>query len=318
MKHVHQGKSQPTLTYPIPRQAVAAFAAHKNKSPQNAGLIFDRFAPDTRDSDHAKKVGFEQVRQAAEKADVRLLAALNARWERDAQAIHAQPFTLKTDWRFITGLGRKGPLEAGFTFNRYGFPILPGSSVKGIARAWAFYKLATALQARLEHIPSDLNADAAPDDRQELDRASPFNRLECIVSKDDDAQYRRAFTWYYGENPEAFALAEPFRTIFGTTSHAGAAIFLDALPTQVPKLELDIMNPHFPNYYQGTEFPTDWQNPTPVLFLTVAPNTAFRFAVGWRGLLNESLRQLAQDWLVHGLRELGAGAKTSAGYGYFK
>ena len=50
---------------------------------------------------------------------------------------HGNPRSLKTEWRCIAGLGRKGPLEVGFTFNRYGFPILPGSSLKGIARAYA-------------------------------------------------------------------------------------------------------------------------------------------------------------------------------------
>jgi len=52
----------------------------------------------------------------------------------------------------------------------------------------------------------------------------------------------------------------------------------------------------------------------------VAPSTEFRFAVGWRGTLDDEgrrLRDLARTWLVEGLTQLGAGAKTSAGYGYF-
>jgi hypothetical protein len=115
-------------------------------------------------------------------------------------------------------------------------------------------------------------------------------------------------------------LADDFRGIFGTTAAAGRAVFFDAIPARVPKLELDVMNPHFPKYYQGNEPPTDWQSPVPVYFLTVAPNTEFRFAVGWRGPLGDEsrrLRDLAKAWLVGGLTELGAGAKTSAGYGYF-
>lgn len=260
-------QAQPELTYPIPHQSVAAFTAPKVKSSQNAGLVFDRFAPYTRDNDGAKKSGFEQVRQAAKNADTALLAAFNARWELDAQAIGAQSFTLKTDWRFITGLGRKGPLEAGFTFNRYGFPILPGSSVKGIARAYA-----TLVENKTE----------------------------------DDAD----FVAIFGRAPKQGESE--------SAAQSGHAIFLDAIPTHVPTLELDIMNPHFPDYYQGTQFPTDWQSPKPVFFLTVAPNTEFRFAVGWRGAVNMELQNRAQEWLMNGLMELGAGAKTSAGYGYFK
>jgi CRISPR-associated protein Cmr6 len=312
-------REKPVPSYPIPRGAADAFEMHKRKSPQNAGLIFDRFVPDTRDSNEAKKNGFGQVVEAEKKADVQLLTALNARWALNAKLVHAELFMCKTDWRFVTGLGRKGPLEAGFTFNRYGFPILPGSSVKGIARAYAFFQLAEVLKAQLEHIPNHADPDAEPDDRKELDNASPLNRLERIIGKDDDVKYRRAFAWYYGA--DALERANEFRVVFGTTSKAGCAVFLDAIPKEKPTLQLDIMNPHFPDYYGDNTSsvpPTDWQNPSPVLFLTVAPNTEFCFAVGWRGTLNQVLRDQAKEWLIGGLTELGAGAKTSAGYGYFK
>lgn len=120
-----------------------------------------------------------------------------------------------------------------------------------------------------------------------------------------------------------------FLTIFGhapqkgedeSVAQSGRAVFFDAAPARLPKLELDIMNPHYPKYYQGKEPPTDSQSPVPVYFLTVASGVEFRFAVGWRGPLDDEARQLrslAQGWLIKGLTELGAGAKTSAGYGYF-
>ncbi|MCS7289320.1 MAG: type III-B CRISPR module RAMP protein Cmr6 [Roseiflexus sp.] len=95
-------------------------------------------------------------------------------------------------------------------------------------------------------------------------------------------------------------------------------MFFDAVPTGSPTLELDVMNPHFPDYYQSKEPPTNWQSPIPVYFLTVAPGTEFAFAVGWRGAqVDGKLRNKAVQWLKRGLTELGAGAKTNAGYGYF-
>lgn len=117
-------------------------------------------------------------------------------------------------------------------------------------------------------------------------------------------------------------LADAFRAIFGTTACAGQAVFLDAIPAAPPRLELDIMNPHVPDYYRdgGKTPPTDWQNPVPVYFLTVAPGTEFQFAVGWRGRLDatgRAHRERAKTWLIAALTELGAGAKTGAGYGYF-
>lgn len=43
-----------------------------------------------------------------------------------------------TESRFITGLGRSHPVENGFTWHpALGVPYLPGSSVKGLVRAWA-------------------------------------------------------------------------------------------------------------------------------------------------------------------------------------
>lgn len=265
------------MDYPIPTRTAQAFDVHRARPAQNAGLIFDRFAPDLsvqglpkREQDALKKTGLKAVQQAAERADGTLLQWWNGRWEAGVRAAHAEPFPLKTDWRLIAGLGRKGPLEVGFTFHRYGFPILPGSSVKGIARSYAWL-----IEERRE---------ADPD-----------------------------FIAIFGRAPkegEDDALAQ-----------IGAAVFFDAIPGRLPRLDLDIMNPHYPKYYQGNEPPTDGQNPIPVYFLTVAPNTEFRFAVGWRGPLDETGRRqqaLARDWLMRGLTRLGAGAKTSAGYGYFQ
>ncbi len=251
------------MTVPrIPEQSLAAWItfSQQNTRPTNPGLIFDRFMPEITD-DHAKYTGLGQVEKAATHADQELLTSWNGRWDTLARQSRAHTFKMASDWRFVTGLGRKGPLEVGFTFHRYGFPILPGSSVKGVARAWA--------------LSAGDQTETAPD----------------------------------------------FQTIFGHATDsdeaAGRAIFLDAIPAAVPKLELDIMNPHYPKYYQGDEFPSNWQSPVPVRFLTVAPDTVFRFAVGWRGTYDEKLHQQAHAWLKNGLMELGAGAKTSAGYGYF-
>lgn len=268
------------MSYPIPRLTAVALAAYQGRAPQNPGLIFDRLAPcpafwasderQRRESEKAyKKDGLEATRRAAEKADAALLLAWNARWAAAARAMHAEPLVLKTDWRFIPGLGRKGPLEVGFSFHRYGFPILPGSSVKGIARAYA----------------------------------------ELVAGKQKgDADFEMIF----GRAPEE---GEP-----EDVARSGLTVFFDAIPAKPPALELDIMNPHYPDYYQEGKAPTNWQSPVPVYFLTVAPGAEFCFAVGWQKEPDENgrrLQKLALDWLIAGLANLGAGAKTTAGYGYF-
>ncbi len=296
-----QGATSDAIRYPIPEASAAAWEQHKNKTPQNPGLIFDRFAPDWSGQSTLKKDGLETVRQAAERVDNNLLRDWNARWEMAVRAVYAEPFFLKTDWRFIAGLGRKGALEVGFTFHRYGFPILPGSSVKGVARAWALIQIQIAEkvgQTDLKALDEKLNLDGEKDSRERREYEAWLNSLPEDTRR-----------W-----------VEDFRAIFGTTAAAGKVVFFDAIPANKPTLELDIMNPHYPKYYSGEEPPTDWQSPVPVYFLTVAPGTEFRFAVGWRGAPDEEgkrLQSLAVDWLKAGLQELGAGAKTGAGYGYF-
>ncbi len=268
---------------PIPQKSLSAWRKHNNQTPQNPGLIFDRFTPidpyalgksDKPDSE-VKKRAWQEVEKASRKIDVVLLRNWNMRWEAVARTTNAEPLSLKTDWRFVTGLGRKGPLEVGFTFNLCGFPVLPGSSVKGIARAWAVF----------------------------------------ILGGEDRAKANPDFMAIFGCAPEGKDEGE---------AQSGRAVFFDAIPSKMPKLELDIMNPHFPDYYsddKGRTPPTDSQSPVPVYFLTVAKQQEFSFAVGWRGPMDGEairLRNKAKEWLVSGLTELGAGAKTSAGYGYFQ
>jgi len=83
---------------------------------------------------------------------------------------------------------------------------------------------------------------------------------------------------------------------------------------------VDIMNPHYPEYYGGNKPPTNDQSPVPVTFLTVT-NTKFTFALVPR---NSSIEQHMKDmeqvkkWLQEALQKYGVGGKTSAGYGYFK
>ena len=112
-----------------------------------------------------------------------------------------------------------------------------------------------------------------------------------------------------------------FKAIFGTQGETGSVIFLDAVPTQLPKLEVDIMNNHHPDYYSdntGQTPPAPWDSPNPVYFLTLGQESKFAFAVASRDGQEKKqvLVEQAFEWLRCGLSELGIGAKTAAGYGY--
>jgi CRISPR type III-B/RAMP module RAMP protein Cmr6 len=127
----------------------------------------------------------------------------------------------------------------------------------------------------------------------------------------------------YAETVDGTAPSD-LRKVFGSQdkdprsaalNRQGKVFFLDALPGSFPNVELDVMNPHYSEYYQGDKPPADYLNPVPITFLTVAPEQTFTFAVLSQ---DEALARKAKEWLIGGLTELGAGGKTNVGYGYFK
>ncbi|MCB0473998.1 MAG: type III-B CRISPR module RAMP protein Cmr6 [Flavobacteriaceae bacterium] len=111
---------------------------------------------------------------------------------------------------------------------------------------------------------------------------------------------------------------------FGSQDEAGKITFFDAFPIEAPRIEPDIMNVHYQNYYsdnKGRTAPTDYQRTNPIPFLTVS-GSPFQFIIGAR---NKSLleSETIQDrsiiaWLKDALESHGIGAKTAVGYGYFK
>ena len=255
------------MSYPIaiPKQSSDAFW---EASPQNAGLVFDRFAPDLRAGTDHKKEGLLEAKKAFDRKDAELFKAWRERWEKTTQAAGARSFKLKTEWRLIAGLGRKGMLEVGFTFNRYGFPCLPGSSVKGLARAYALLEIAKALgEKKFKH------------EEKSKEKDSPLNKLEDALLEDVESKFEKAFDVFQPSH-DAKQMARAFRAIFGTTGNAGKVIFFDAIPSETCALDLDIMNPHYPDYYKegSNEPPANWQSPIPVYFLAIAPGSEFHFA----------------------------------------
>jgi len=111
---------------------------------------------------------------------------------------------------------------------------------------------------------------------------------------------------------------EEIKRIFGSQEYAGTVIFFDAMPIYgKAAFALDIMNPHYSEYYAGNKAPTNDQSPIPIAFLTVA-DTSFMFALAPRDFRYVDDVKAAQEWLQAAVQKYGVGGKTSAGYGYFK
>ena len=106
----------------------------------------------------------------------------------------------------------------------------------------------------------------------------------------------------------------------------GRLVLHDALPDGAFQLDLDVLTPHFGDYYSdstGRTPPADWLSPSPTTFLTVVATTFVVFA----GILPAfeggdaprtpaaTLLDEVQAALGEALWEEGLGAKRAAGYG---
>ncbi len=103
-----------------------------------------------------------------------------------------------------------------------------------------------------------------------------------------------------------------FAALFGDADGAGAVVFHDAWlePGCAKPIALDVMTVHHREYYGGDrQAPCDWDDPTPVSFVTAHG----RYSIALSG--PNKWVDAASALLEFGLRELGVGAKTAAGYG---
>jgi len=125
---------------------------------------------------------------------------------------------------------------------------------------------------------------------------------------------------------EAKALKDKdFVYIFGDEDNAGKIIFFDAFPIEKPTISVDVMNPHYSDYYSGDKQPpADYLSPIPIFFLTVV-DTCFQFAIAIKDnnkvdttLKGNTIKDIVDKYLVESLSEHGIGAKTAVGYGYLK
>ena len=111
--------------------------------------------------------------------------------------------------------------------------------------------------------------------------------------------------------------------LLGVMERVGQVVFLDALPTEPVTLKADVMTPHYGEYYRGETPPGDWLSPNPIPFLTVAKGQKFLFSVvpsdpkHVAACEQATVCEQATKLLQQALAELGAGAKTAAGYGRF-
>ncbi len=120
--------------------------APSNKDGRHTGLWYDKFCNQWKDnpnSDNWEGLGeggkLEWIHTVSQKpcGDADSITEFATR-QRDLVSSRNGDFSIfRTDGRFVTGLGRTHPVENGFAWHpTLGTPYMPGSSVKGLVRAW--------------------------------------------------------------------------------------------------------------------------------------------------------------------------------------
>lgn len=106
--------------------------------------------------------------------------------------------------------------------------------------------------------------------------------------------------------------------------YRGQLVFLDAYPVGEVKLKVDIMNPHFSKYYDGTnKMPVETESPMPIKFLTVKEGMQFVFNCAFfqidsdKTLTKENEKEI-EDMFQSAFTKVGFGGKTAIGYGRFE
>lgn len=203
------------------------------------------------------------------------------------------------NWRMIVGLGSESVYEVSITLHHiYGFPYIPGQTVKGITRHWGVVKLADELvNETSQNVGSIIEYVSRSLEKGEITK----ELFEILEKTSDKEQFKTEFN----------QLVE----IFGTQNQEGKIIFFDAMPLKFPELDIDIMNPHYAEYYSGKKPPADYLNPTPIFFITVGKNSKFSFSIGTNDNNKVNLLETAFNLLKESLSNHGIGAKTSLGYG---
>ena len=255
--------------------------------------------------DNAKRIALQRVTEAIPKDKQTLVQALLRRQNALAQKAGAETIEATSQSPFVTGMGEEHAVENGFAFlTPYGLPYLAGSGVKGILRR--------AAEELAEMGESDWT----------------FARVAWLFGYEDNAFVEKLDEERQADKEEAKKLFELLKSDKATSFEdlrkadkhlAGALSFWDVIIDGA--LGVDILTPHYGEYYQGKEPPHDAGQPQPNPFLVVAPGARFTFHVtcAERSSLPDTIkaewRPLIRTAFDHAFEWSGFGAKTAVGYG---
>jgi len=293
-------------------------------------------------NDEKRKVLDQLCTQTETETDV--LMAIATRQSSAAQSAGAYMLSGRLTSPFITGMGNPHPVENGFSFlSPYGVPYLPGASIKGVVRraaeelalmnddspwtiplVWVLFGFEAGsayLTEKSEHLSEGWPSIFAEWVDEKADADKLLKTWLDVICPDKDRKPDEP-----GRGPSEILsswISENGKNACKEIHWKGILRFWDAFPSADVRLDVDIMNPHHKEYYEGKSPPHDSEQPVPIFFLVMKPGALFNFYVeledrcglldligDWKSLVSEAYNH-AFDWL-------GFGAKTAVGYGAFK
>lgn len=293
------------------------FALKLNKAPRFENNKFYFFKKERRGDNYQLRADFSKIKfnEICERQNKQVDALFE---ENNVKII------VKPQWRWVSGLGGESVYETGMALHHiYGFPYLSASAIKGVLRSF-------------------LITEIWGTDKNTEEEAFKESKLMCDLfgcPKDFGKPHPSYYKEKYEEDEEKYKNNKS-KYRYGFKERKGVLTFFDFYPQSEPNIEVDIMNPHYMEYYgsNGRNAPTDFQLPIPIPFLVVGNHSNFQTFVGTKsnlklsnwtgekcieliqkaGLTNDNtLIELVEFWLKKALTEHGIGAKTAVGYGYF-
>lgn len=215
-----------------------------------------------------------------------------------------------------------------------GVPFIPGSAIKGAARRHAIWKLSqeknperkVELLTQIAGLFGYGNQEWLPGRRSSNDHPSGgaaisdfWLAMVPVEENGSESDHLRDELWNQIGAKAKDAISKRFGRNTFPSQMSGGISFLPAFPTKDLGIDLDIINCHHPDYYNGDRMVAlDDENPIPVMIPTIPQGTSFQFCLfPSQPFISGDDLTVAQNHLTKALQIFGLGAKTNAGYGWF-
>lgn len=197
--------------------------------------------------------------------------------------------------RMICGIGYTNIMEWGFSFDwTTGVPWLPGSSFKGTLLSYIEFLI-----------------------------GKPVEKLDDKMKEPVPLLMYPDVKWTYKDIINVFG--PQGENIPQSKRDTGDIVFMDVFPNNFSNYDIDVIAPHNRKYYSDPDknLPDDKDDPLPLHFIVVPPDTLFKFMYRFRNdckFSDEKKKEIIEKvdaLIVETGQNYGFGAKTSSGYGFF-